>query len=152
MRLPVAAESAVKQLKKFSISCLHFQPGSTDCIPAVNTAVAGLTQSVVLTVHLNRCLKRCTSEVACFYILEQTCVMHSFVTLKTDRKEFSIKSGRENSAIIVHFGNCMHKTMVVRIRQQQDINTEHTMPAGSQQHWVKLEALIVNSNLKVSRG
>lgn len=60
--------------------------------------------------------------------------MHSFVTLKTDRKEFGIKRVKENSAIIVRFGNCMHKTMVVRIKQQQDINTEHATPAQSQQH------------------
>lgn len=62
------------------------------------------------------------------------CVMHSFVMLKTDRKEFGIKRVKENSAIIVRFGNCMHKTMVVRIKQQQDVNTEHAAPAQSQQH------------------
>lgn len=61
--------------------------------------------------------------------------MHSFVTLKTDRKKFGPRRVSENSSTIVHCGNYMHKTMAVTIKQQQVANTQLVNHSSSRLTW-----------------
>lgn len=128
------------EIKCSMLLCFHFQPGITDSIPSRKKSASLQQHRHTWTVHLNRRMKRCASEVAWFYVLEKNvCVMHSFVTLKTDRKEFGPKRVNENSSIIVRCGNCMHNTMEVTIKQQQSTNTHRA--GKSQQQRVNLQAL-----------
>lgn len=119
----MVAESAAKQLKNMQYMCVF---GITDSIPAVNTQRHQPhfnSTDTLEKMHFRSWLILCFGE--------NVCVMHSFVPLKTDRKEFSLKRVKENSTIVVHCGNCMHKTMAVSIKQQQGKNTQRLVKHSS---------------------